>query len=143
MLFTIIGICPSCHQKGKSVEQEILFYHIDDISKIVQDNYFFCGSEACKIVYFSSKVHFEYHELNKEVGIKSYSSQDAHLCYCFNIKKKDIDGQTIKSVQSKMASFGCKCTIRNPQGVCCQKDIKHSLTAQKNMLSFTSNTPLN
>lgn len=88
MLFTIIGICPSCYQKGKSVEQEILFYHIDDM-------------------------------------------------------KKDIDGQTTKSVQSKMASFGCKCTIRNPQGVCCQKDIKHSLTAQRNMLSFTSNTPLN
>lgn len=124
MLFSALGICSTCKEKGKRLDSSVLLYHVNDISKIQNTEYFLCKNPECEVVYFSLENIFTCKELNKEVGFKNYSSAEANLCYCFNHKKKDIDEHTLGDIEEKMKTAGCKCEIRNPQGSCCLSGIK-------------------
>ncbi len=124
MQFLAKGICPICKQKGNTVDKNVLLHHINDISKIKNDAYFTCKSSKCEIIYFSLSHSFTCKELNKEVGIKKFSSPEANMCYCFNIKKKDIDENSISKIKQKMKDITCQCEIRNPFGSCCMSGIK-------------------
>lgn len=119
--------CPKCREKGTKIDKKVLTYHLDDISKIRDDEYLICKNPECKIIYFALTHSFTCRELNKEVGFKNYSSQQANLCYCYNHKKSDIDENSIKKIQEKMKTIGCKCETRNPIGGCCMASIKKYL----------------
>ena len=127
MQFLPMGICPTCKEKGTKVERSTLFYHISDISKIKDNEYFICKNPNCETVYFSTSSLFTCKELNKEIGLKKSSSSDALICYCFNHKKSDVNSTTITDIESKMKNFGCKCEIRNPYAGCCMSGIKKFL----------------
>jgi hypothetical protein len=131
MQFNALGICSHCKKKGKRLDRSVLNYHVSDISKIQNADYFLCKSPDCEVVYFSLKNIFTCKELNKEVRFKNYSSPEENLCYCFNHKKKDIDEHTLGDIEEKMKSVGCKCEIRNPQGFCCMSGIKKYFKGKK------------
>lgn len=124
MQFNALGICSTCKKKGKRLDSSVLGYHVSDISKIQNLDYFLCKDPECEVVYFSLQNFFTCRDLNKEVGFKNYSSPEANLCYCFNHKKKDINEHTLSSIEKKMKNIDCKCEIRNPQGSCCMASIK-------------------
>ena len=127
MQFLPIGVCPTCKEKGKKVDRSVLLYHIDDISKIKDKEYFVCKNSKCETVYFNLSSLFTCKELNKEIGVKEFSSSEALVCYCFNHKKGDVDKFTLDEIETKMKEVGCKCEVRNPYAGCCMSGIKKFL----------------
>lgn len=125
MIFKAEGICPNCHKKGKTTSLKKVRHHVDDISFLRDDfDYHICKNSDCNTVYFSINSQFNMKQLNKEVGYKNSSSEDALICYCYNIKKSDLDKNTLGFVQTKMDEYPCECEIRSPYHDCCQKEIR-------------------
>lgn len=125
MIFKVEGQCPKCAQKGKSISIKKMRHHVDDISFLHDEfEYYVCQNSACEIVYFNIINEFYTYQLNKEVGYKQSSSQEANICYCYNIKKSDLNEYTIGYIETKMEEYPCECKTRNPYGNCCKKHIK-------------------
>ena len=124
MFFKAEGVCPQCKQKGDSVNTDTLKIHIKDLSKIENFTYHFCKTPDCHTIYFSVANSFLKDDVNKEIGVKSYSSQNANICYCFNYTKENIKKDSFKEKTKKLKIAGCNCSFRNPQGKCCTADFK-------------------
>jgi len=89
-----------------------------------QQSYFFCDAPDCEVVYFGEDDSVIYKsELRTHVGIKE-NSDDAPLCYCFDVSKADAkQDPTVKEfVVQQTKAKQCACEIRNPSGRCCLKD---------------------
>ena len=119
--------CPVCLTQGQKVETESLIYHVRDLALIKKESYFFCANPSCDVAYFSSSHHLTCQDLNKELGVKKSSSGEALLCYCFEVTKQAVNAQSLSYIQRHMASIGCRCDVRNPQGSCCLANIKRHL----------------
>lgn len=131
MIFKAQGQCPRCAQKGKNVALKKMKHHVDDISFLRDEfDYYICKNESCDIVYFSIVSEFSTQQLNKEVGYKKSASDSANICYCYNIKKSDLNEHTLGFIETKMEEYPSSCGIRNPYGVCCTGAIKKM---QKNL----------
>jgi len=125
MVFKAEGICPKCKSKGKQVSKDSMLHHVDDISYIKEQfDYYICKNALCEVVYFNILNEYLYTHLNKEVGYKSFSTSNANICYCYNIKKQDLNEHTIGIIETKMDEYPCACEVRNPYGSCCRKEIK-------------------
>lgn len=128
MYFKVLGQCSKCQSKGKKIALKRIFNHVNDISSLKNGvEYFICKTPACEVVYFSIKNEFLTTQLNKEVGYKNSSSKEASVCYCYNIKKYEINANTIEQIQTKMSETPCACESRNVYASCCQKEIKKLL----------------
>ena len=125
MIFKQEGFCPKCATKGKHIALEKMLLHVDDISYLHEEfDYFVCKNNSCEVVYFNIINEFLTTQLNKSVGYKQSSSEDALICYCYNIKKAQLNEHTIDFIESKMEEYPCACEQRNPYGGCCLKEIK-------------------
>lgn len=89
-----------------------------------EELYYFCTNPDCDIVYFtaSEKVIYK-NQLRNPVGQKD-TSDDAMLCYCFDINNKQARENTdLKSyVTQATRNKQCSCDLRNPSGKCCLKN---------------------
>ena len=124
MFFKVPGICPECRQKGNEVNYDTVKVHIKDLSKLGEHAYFFCKTPDCHTIYFSVENSFLNDDVNKEIGIKSYASENANICYCFNYTKSNITKDSLEEKKAKLKKAGCNCSFRNPQGKCCTADFK-------------------
>lgn len=125
MIFKQEGHCPKCASKGAKIAHKTLLLHVDDISYIHEEfDYFICKNSACDVVYFNIINEFLTSQLNKSVGYKQSSSKDALICYCYNIKKEQLNEHTLAYIETKMEECPCACEQRNPYGSCCLKEIK-------------------
>lgn len=132
MIFKVEGQCPQCAQKGKKISLKKMKLHVDDLSYITDAfDYYICKNGSCEVVYFNIANQFLTSQLNKEVGYKHNSSDNALICYCYNITKSQLNEHTIGYIETKMEEYPCECAKRNPYGSCCMKEIKklqkHSL----------------
>lgn len=128
MIFKVEGQCSQCQTKGKKISLESMNNHVDDISFLRDEfDYHICKNSDCEVVYFNIVSQFTLTQLNKEIGYKRASSENANICYCYNIKKSQLNVHTIDFIKSKMEEYPCACDIRNPYGSCCQSDIKKLL----------------
>ena len=124
-MFFSTSKCPLCKQKGQKVNSETMLHHVKDISKISDANYFYCDTPSCDIVYFNSSEVFNTSMLNKEVGLKDISSQQALVCYCYNYSKSALDTNgLVQKIQIRMDNYGSRCDTRHPSGECCLPQIK-------------------
>jgi hypothetical protein len=125
MIFKKEANCPNCQSKGKKISSKKMLNHIKDISAIdIIFQYYICKNEDCDIVYFNINNKFLTTQLNKEVGYKNSSSKKADICYCYDIKKDELNKNTLNKIEAKMQKFSCYCQIRNPYGKCCMSEIK-------------------
>jgi len=88
-----------------------------------QQNYYFCDSTDCDVVYFGKDDSVIYKsDLRTLVGVKE-NSDDAPLCYCFGVSKTDaIQTPAAKAfVVQQNKTKQCTCETRSPSG-CCLKD---------------------
>lgn len=128
MQFKAEGQCPKCHTKGKVIALKKMINHVDDLSFIKDRfDYFVCKKSSCENVYFNISNEFTVDQLNKEVGYKQSSSEDANICYCYNIKKSELNEFIFELIEEKMEFFPSSCGIRNPYGKCCLVEIKKVL----------------
>ena len=121
-------VCPCCHQKGHVIQAAQIRLHVKTPADINDSGtYFFCDTPACDTIYFTTTTRINGNLLNKEVGIKHSSSEDALLCYCFHQKKKNIHQKTVQRIEKAMQKNGCRCEVTNPAGGCCLSSIRRFL----------------
>lgn len=122
--------CPECGKISKTVSFKTVLHQLkfSDVFNTTEEGYYFCGDQACELVYFSIR--------NKRVYKQQVSVYDAgravKLCYCFDVDK-DVYIQALANnsaaeikqfvVQKTQASL-CACAIKNPSGRCCLADFK-------------------
>jgi len=127
-MFFFISKCPLCRQKGQKVNANAMLHHVKDISKISDSNYFYCKTPSCDIVYYNDKETFTSAMINKEIGCKDSSSQNALICYCYNYTKSSLDTiGLVDKIQIRIDSYGSRCDTRHPSGQCCLPYIKNTI----------------
>ncbi|WP_456450977.1 hypothetical protein [Hydrogenimonas sp.] len=129
-VFKAPGVCPRCKAKAEPVGRETVAVHVKDLSRLKEGDYHFCKTPECEVVYFSLDHEFLHDELIREIGIKSYSSDEACICYCFSYAKGAITPDSFEERNEKVKTAGCNCALRNPSGKCCTQDFK-ALTEAK------------
>ena len=127
-------VCPICKDKAKEVspitiKSLVKNEYIKELLSI--EDFFYCQTPNCEVIYFKPNEIIKQEHLIKEVGIKEWSSPKT-VCYCFNWTKEKISdeiskfGKTnaIEDISGKMNSIGCDCEHQNSSGKCCLKDVK-------------------
>jgi len=85
-------------------------------------DYFFCNTQGCAVVYFSTTQQIKQSALRQKVGVKS-DADDGLLCYCFHVSRADACDERVRSfVVAQTGAGQCACHVRNPSGRCCLKD---------------------
>ena len=123
-VFKAPGVCPQCKAKAETVPRDTVAMHVKDLSLLDDSEYYFCKTPDCPVVYFSLTQEFLHDALIREIGIKSYSSDDACICYCFSYTKGNITPTSFAERNEKTKTAGCNCRLRNPSGKCCTHDFK-------------------
>jgi len=126
-------LCPQCKETGKIVPIKTLATFVKETIKrdsIFLDDFYFCKTGDCKVVYFSKDRLLTQKDINTEVGLKDNIFPSV-ICYCFGWTKEkiseeiDIYGKTnaIEDIKTKMSKVSCNCIMLNPSGNCCLNDI--------------------
>jgi len=117
--------CPECGASCRLVSAQTIKHHIKQpwLWRESQQVYYFCATEGCTIVYFSTDgEQVKQGELRLTVGIKS-NNEDALICYCFDVSRKDATNPDVKTYVTKQTKAKqCACSVCNPSGHCCLKD---------------------
>ncbi len=131
--------CPHCKKSGKRVEHDTMLHHIKDISTLSKNRYYYCASFECDIVYFNKHdAPYTTAMLNKEIGFKEGSSDQAAVCFCYHYMKSELyNPSIIEKINIRINNYGSRCDIRNPSGKCCLKDIKKVQKEDKVLEEFS------
>jgi len=118
--------CPVNGHEYSEVSAKTIAHHVKNSWNWLQtaNRYFFCSDPSCDVVYFgddSSTILKS--KLRTPVGVKE-TSDNALLCYCFGISKKDFEATSVTRdcVITRTKSGACSCDTSNPSGRCCLKD---------------------
>jgi len=113
-----------CEEKGTNVSYRTMLHHVisPENQNLSRENFFFCGQNACKVVYFSKQTNLFKHQLRV---FEEY--EEDMLCYCFGVSKKQFQqalkeekAEGIKDFILKNTKESlCACEVRNPSGRCC------------------------
>ncbi|MBI5149921.1 MAG: copper chaperone Copz family protein [Candidatus Omnitrophica bacterium] len=133
--------CPTCHEKGKSVDTITLksLLKPDAMKRLDSShNYQFCRTADCPVVYFCKSVSFRQDEIVVLVFQKE-NLPSTPVCYCFGFDRKalvnDVNQNGKSSIQEKIKQYvkdkKCACEIRNPQGSCCLGNISQVVNQSK------------
>jgi hypothetical protein len=126
-------VCPSCGEMGTAVDVTTVRAMLvpEALARMEPANFNFCAAPWCGVVYFSSTgPTFGIADLHVPVWQKSAPGARM-VCYCFGENEADIrreiedTGRTaaIERVRGHIADHRCACTVRNPRGVCCLRDL--------------------
>lgn len=127
--------CPTCGEKGKSVEaltlKALLAVPLTEVRPIT---YFFCRAPSCPTVYFSGdgKQWFGEGDLRERVHQKHPEDHDVLVCYCFRHTPGTIKAElgttgrtnVVEAITAGIQAGSCACEIRNPQGSCCLGNVR-------------------
>jgi hypothetical protein len=114
--------CPVCDNESLEVSKKTMesLLNKDRISKISDNQYYFCAEPDCEIVYFDGKDRF----YKKDLKI----SIDDKVCFCFDISKDEIGKigkeKVLEKIRDNMKEKGCNCETNNPSGRCCTTQIE-------------------
>ncbi|CAM3811546.1 MULTISPECIES: putative iron-sulfur cluster-binding metallochaperone [Paenibacillus] len=121
--------CPSCSEKGKSVQLITLksLLKASALENIEPKNSFlFCSSSTCPTVYFSTNHSQTFVESDLKVPVyQKNPSMNVPVCYCFDwtrdrlLQAAGTDEQPTKQIKSHIQAGRCGCEVNNPQGSCC------------------------
>lgn len=126
----VVGECPSCQSKAKSVKLITLKSMLKPSSLETlnaKENHYFCSSEGCIVVYFDAfNKAYLVSDLKVAVHQKNNSST-TQICYCFDWTKEKISkyvengnaDKPIEHIRQNIKENRCGCEVNNPQGSCC------------------------
>lgn len=124
-----VPACPQCGHQGKPVDQQLVKSMLAvSLRLVVADEYFFCRTEGCPVVYYSRDGASVFNEgdVREVVYQKHPHDPETPICYCFRHKVKDLTQasfreaeQVLADIRAGIAADQCACDIRNPQGSCC------------------------
>lgn len=123
-------LCPSCNKKGKIVERVTLdaLLNSDQKKNIIQDQYLFCQTTNCEVVYYSQKAEHKFLQSHLTVPVTAKDfALNVPICYCFNVTRQNVLDEiietgktsTFEQISQKVKAGLCNCETKNPQGTCC------------------------
>ena len=128
------GKCSGCGSQGKPVSITTLKHMVkpEFLSLVDKAGFRFCPAAGCDVVYF----HPDGEELRKgdlrvRVGMKE-TEDPVPICYCFGFTEAMVRREIEKTgactiperIAAEMKARHCACEVRNPQGLCCLRDVK-------------------
>lgn len=132
--FSVKPTCPICkieafQVSNLTVKSLLKKEYLNLLSSANQ--YYFCKTTSCEVIYFEQNNIIKQHQLLIEVGLKEWANPKT-ICYCFEWTKEKIENDIVKygktnvveDITSNMNTVGCSCETKNPSGKCCLKDIK-------------------
>lgn len=134
---TAQNACGGCGEVGRVVARQTVAHHVksEKLSCVVNEEYKFCSSPTCLVVYYSvSGEVFTVDDVRELVAAKS-SGNARPLCYCFGFTEGDIRGEIARNGESSVPEQVsqlikeklCACEIRNPAGACCLGEINRTV----------------
>lgn len=128
------GLCPQCGMRGKAVGRQTVQALISDsLRSVLEDQYFFCRTQSCPVVYFSADGASVYTvaQVREPVYQKSPEAADVPICYCFQHTAGEVRAASAQARTAILADINagiqaeqCACDIRNPQGSCCLGNVR-------------------
>ncbi|MFQ5401755.1 MAG: hypothetical protein ACE5E7_19430 [Anaerolineae bacterium] len=129
------AVCPSCGQKGKTVNTQTVKALLAVSLEAVKEGipYRFCRTPDCPVVYYDeSGGFFTEADLRERVHQKHPEADDVFVCYCYRHTPGSIraelvaQGQTdvVARITAGTKAGTCACDIRNPQGSCCLGNVR-------------------
>ncbi len=129
--------CGHCGETGRAVSRQTVAHHVksEKLSCVNRDEYKFCSSPKCAVVYYStSGESFTVDDVRESITAKT-EGNERPLCYCFGFTegfaRREIAQTGESSVSRQVSQFIkeklCSCEIRNPSGVCCLGEINKTV----------------
>ncbi len=116
--------CPACGADAAQVSAQTIRHQLKQPWQWQESkqDYYFCASKGCDIVYFAADTRITQAALRQTVGVKT-DADDALLCYCFDVARRDAALAHVRAYVVAQTQAGqCACKVRNPSGRCCLKD---------------------
>jgi hypothetical protein len=124
--------CRVCQGPSRSVTLKtmLLMLKPNCFDQIGRNQYRFCASSDCPVVYFSGDHSFTAADLRIRVGMKEKAGP-IPLCYCFGFYEQDVkdeienEGRTTipQRISALVKERMCACEERNPSGACCLGEV--------------------
>ncbi|WP_042351572.1 putative iron-sulfur cluster-binding metallochaperone [Bacillus massiliigorillae] len=124
------SVCSSCNKKAKSVKlitlkSMLVPSALETLN--AEENYFFCSTKDCDVVYFNTNDKKYLTSDIKEVVHQKDDSLSTPICYCFgwtkeNIKyylENELSPNPLAHIRENIQEKRCGCEVNNPQGSCC------------------------
>ena len=91
-------VCPICKDKAKEVspitiKSLVKNEYIKELLSI--EDFFYCKTPNCEVIYFKPNEIIKQEHLIKEVGLKEWANPKT-VCYCFNWTKEKISDEVNK-----------------------------------------------
>jgi hypothetical protein len=102
--------------------------------RVGENQYRFCASPDCPVIYFSRERFFSTDDLRIRVGLKE-KGDPITLCYCFGFSEKaareEIQAKGHTTIPQRIAALirerMCACEERNPSGACCLGEVTQAV----------------
>jgi len=128
--------CVSCQGPSHSVTLKtmLLMLKPELLGQVGEQQYRFCASPECPVVYFSQERRFTTDDVRVRVGIKE-TADPIPLCYCFGFYEQDvraeIENQGHTTIPQRISALirdrMCACEERNPSGACCLGEVARAV----------------
>lgn len=136
------GRCPQCGQKGTSVSTLTVKSLVREHARVAPDDYFFCRTPHCEVIYFSRRDLFQKRDVKVRVGLKE-TEDPIPLCYCFEYSQARIrsdvesNGSTdiLEKIKAEVRAGYCACEVKNPSGECCLGDVTRAIQEAERALT--------
>lgn len=124
--------CLSCKGQSRLVALRTMLLTLkpEFFDQVGENQYRFCASPDCPVVYYSQKHCFTKDDLRIRVGLKEKDGL-IPLCYCFGFNEQDLreeikaKGHTTipQRITDLTKERMCACEERNPSGACCLGEV--------------------
>ena len=127
---TKTAVCPVNGRTYKHIAQKTLLHQISKPwQKDLHKDYYYCSDPDCDVVYFSYAGDILGHADMRSSSAHESSAAAATVCYCFDVSTTDIRSEPAKTqirnyIIEQTKNHVCECSVRNPSGCCCLKDLK-------------------
>lgn len=128
------AFCPRCGHKGSPVQGQTVKALVSvTLRSVTNDQYYFCRTDACPVVYFTADGLSVFHigDVRERVYQKEPSAEDVFVCYCFRHTVGDLQtasadhrAEILNDVNAGIRADQCACDLRNPQGSCCLGNVR-------------------
>ena len=143
--------CPRCGRVGRPVDRitpKALLLP-SALVRLSADQYSFCSTADCPVVYFGPHYTFDRQDLAVPVFQKEPPGARI-VCYCLSVSELDIHREVLENgrasaadrIRALVQAGRCACEVRNPQGGCClgivDQVARHTIAEQA---AEATNTP--
>jgi hypothetical protein len=128
--------CPSCNGPSRPVTLRtmLLILKPEFFDRVGENQYRFCASPECPVVYFSRERSFITDDLRVRVGLKEKDGP-IPLCYCFGFSEEaarvEIQAKGHTTIPQRITALikerMCACEERNPSGACCLGEVTQAV----------------